>query len=50
MWFYRAIDEDGCFIAEAYHKSDLMDKLIEEFGEEKARRFKIVRVFDKSLR
>lgn len=50
MWFYRAIDEDGCYIGEAYRKADLMSKLIAEFGEERTRQFTIIRVLDKTLK
>lgn len=50
LWIYRAEDEFGLPVAEAYRKADLINKLIDEFGEEKANNFKIVRIFDKSLR
>ena len=50
LWVYRAEDEFGLPVAEAYRKSDLIDKLIDEFGEEKAMEFKIVRVFERWLR
>ena len=50
MWFYRAVDEDGCYMGEAYNKADLINKMIEEFGEDRAREFKIVRVYDKTLK
>jgi len=49
MWFYRAEDECGLPVAEAYNKKNLIKKLIDEFGEEKAKEFKIVRIFDKNL-
>ena len=49
MWFYRAIDEYGCYMAEAYRKEDLIEKCIDEFGEEMASTFIIVRVFDGKL-
>lgn len=50
LWVYRAEDEFGLPVAEAYRKSDLVDKLIDEFGEEKAMEFKIIRVFERGLR
>lgn len=49
MWVYRAIDEYGLPLAESYRKSDLIDKLIDEFGEEILDKVKIIRVFEKSL-
>ena len=48
MWVYRAFDEDGCIMAEAYRKADLISKLEDEFGD--AERFTIVRVFERWLR
>ena len=33
MWIYRAYDQYGLPIAEAYRKSNLIEKLIDEFGE-----------------
>lgn len=50
MWLYRAIDEYDLPVAEAYRKSDLIDKLIDEFGEEILDKVKIVRVFEKGLK
>lgn len=50
MWFYRALDEYGLPVAESYYKSDLIDKLIDEFGVERLKEFTIVRVFDKNLK
>lgn len=50
MWIYRAIDEDGFPVAESYEKSDLIDKLIDEFGAERLKEFRIVRVFEKWLK
>ena len=50
MWIYRAYDEDGCIMAEAYRKQDLINKLIDEYGEEKTKTFKIVRIFEKWLK
>ena len=50
MWFYRAVDEYDLPIAEAYRKSDLIDKLIDEFGEERLSEFRIIRIFDKNLK
>lgn len=47
MWIYRAYDEDGFPVAEAYHKSDLIDKLVDEFGD--YRQFTIKRIFEKWL-
>ena len=41
MWFYRAIDEDGCYIGEAYRKTDLIYKLVAEFSKERAARASI---------
>ena len=49
LWVYRAEDEFGLPVAESYRKSDLIDKLVDEFGEEKAMEFKIIRVFEKFL-
>ena len=48
MWIYRAYDEFGLPIAEAYRKEDLIDKLKDEFGED-FEPYKIVRIFDKKL-
>lgn len=48
MWLYRAYDEDGLPIAEAYRKTDLIQKLIDEFGD--AKEFVIKRVYEKWLR
>jgi hypothetical protein len=50
MWFYRAIDEYGLPVAESYKRADLIDKLTDEFGAERLKEFKIVRVFDKTLK
>ena len=50
MWFYIAEDEFGLPVAEAYRKSDLINKLIDEFGIERLKDFKIKRVFDKNLK
>ena len=50
MWFYRAIDEDGCYIGEAYRKTDLIYKLVAEFSKERAKSFVIIRVYDKNLK
>ena len=47
MWVYQARDEYGLPMAAAYCKSDLIEKLIEEFG---TADFKIVREFDETLR
>lgn len=49
LWVYRAEDEFGLPVAEAYRKSDLIDKLIDEFGEEKAVEFKIIYIFERGL-
>ena len=49
MWIYRAYDEYGLPIAESYRKSDLIEKLIDEFGSERAKEFKIKRIFEKYL-
>lgn len=49
MWLYRAEDEYGLPVAEAYRKADLIDKLIDEFGEDRLQEFTIIRVFDKNL-
>lgn len=49
LWLYRAEDEFGLPVGEAYKKADLIDKLIDEFGEERANEFKIVRVFERWL-
>jgi len=48
MWLYRAYDEDGLPIAEAYRKTDLIQKLIDEFGG--VENFVIKRVYEKWLR
>ena len=50
MWIYRAYDEDGLPVAEAYRKEDLIEKLEDEFGADRIRSFKIKRVFEKWLR
>lgn len=50
MWIFRAYDEYGLPVAEAYHKSDLIEKLIEEFGEERLQDFTIKKVFESWLR
>ena len=50
MWFYRALDEDGFPVGEAYRKADLIDKLADEFGEERLAEFKIIRIYDKNLK
>lgn len=50
MWFYRAEDEYGLPVAESYRKNDLIDKLIDEFGEERLNEFVIKRVYDKTLK
>ena len=50
MWFYRAIDEDGCYIAEDYSRQRLIEKLADEFGEDRLAEFRIVRLFDKNLK
>ena len=50
MYIYRAEDTDGLPIAEAYSKADLIAKLIDEFGEEKIKDFKIKRVFEKWIK
>lgn len=50
MWFYRAEDEYGLPVAEAYRKGDLIQKLIDEFGFERVKEFKIKRIFDKNLK
>ena len=49
MWIYRAYDEYDLPIAESYRKSDLIEKLIDEFGVERAKEFKIRRIFEKYL-
>lgn len=49
MWIYRAEDEYGLPVAEAYTKADLIDKLIDEFGENRLQEFRIVRIYDKNL-
>lgn len=49
MWLYRAEDEYGLPVAEAYRKADLIDKLTDEFGEDRLQEFTIIRVFDKNL-
>ena len=48
MWIYRAYDEDGLPIAEAYRKQDLIAKLEDEFGD--ISRFTIKRIYDKTLK
>lgn len=48
MWLYRALDEDGCILAEAYRMPDLIEKVFDEFGEDV--QFQIVRVYDKTLK
>lgn len=50
MWIYRALDEDGCYMAEAYREEDLILKLIDEFGEDRLHEFKIIRIYDKTLK
>lgn len=50
MWFYRAEDEYGLPVAEAYRKDELIEKLADEFGEDRVSEFKIVRVYDKNLK
>lgn len=50
MWIYRAYDKYGLPIAEAYRRADLIDKIIEEFGEEKIKEIIIVKIFEKWLR
>lgn len=45
MWIYRAYDEYGLPVCEAYRKQDLINKLIDEFGS--AEQFTIKRVFEK---
>jgi len=47
MWIYRAYDEYGLPVAEDYHKSKLIDKLVDEFGD--YRQFKIKRIFESWL-
>lgn len=47
MWIYRAYDEYGLPVAEAYTKQKLINKLDDEFGHHN---FKIVKLFDKTLR
>ena len=49
LWIYRAEDEFGLPIAEAYRKTNLINKLIDEFGKEKVNSFKIVRIFERGL-
>lgn len=49
MWIYRAYDEYDLPVAEAYRKSDLINKLIDEFGEERLKEFTIKRVYEKWL-
>ncbi len=49
MWIYRAYDEDGLPVAEAYRKQDLIEKLIDEFGADRLKEFKIKRIFEKWL-
>ena len=50
MWFYRAVDEYDLPVAESYQKSELILKLIDEFGEERLNEFTIIRIFDKNLK
>lgn len=50
MWVYRALDEDGFPVCEAYRKSDLIDRMIDEFGVERLNEFTIIRVFEKWLK
>lgn len=50
MWFYRAIDEYGLPVAEAYKKADLIDKLADEFGADRLKEFRIIRLYDKNLK
>lgn len=45
MWIYRAYDEGGLPIGEAYRKKDLVDKLLDEFGPDKI--YIIKRVFER---
>ena len=49
LWIYRAYDEYGLPVAEAYRKEDLITKLKEEFPLEDINRFKIKRLYDKTL-
>lgn len=49
LCIYRAEDEFGFHVREAYTKKDLIDKLIDEFGEERENEFKIIRVFERWL-
>lgn len=48
MWIYRAYDEDGLPIAEAYSKDDLIAKLEDEFGD--ANKFTIKRIYENWLK
>ena len=48
MWIYRAYDEDGLPIAEAYRKSELVTKLQDEFGT--AEGFTIKRIYEAWLK
>ena len=47
MWFYRAVDEDGCILAESYNELELISKVWGEFGRIN---FRIIRYFNKSLK
>ena len=49
MFIYRAHDEYGLPVAEAYRKSDLIEKLIDEFGLESLSEFTIKRIYEKYL-
>ena len=50
MWIYRAYDDNGLPVAESYRKSDLIDKLIDEFGEDRLHEFTIKRIFENWLK
>lgn len=50
MWIYRAYDDDGLPAGESYTKAELIEKLIDEFGVDRALKFTIKRVYEKWLR
>ena len=50
MWIWRAYDEYDLPVAEAYRKQDLINKLIDEFGENMLSRFTIKRIYEKWLK
>lgn len=49
LWVYRAYDEDGFPVKEAYRKDRLMQELWDEFHE-RAVKFQVKRVFVEGLK